>query len=251
MARHGYPKTIRVGAAGGIGTPEAAAAAFMLGADFIVTGSINQCTVEARTSDSAKDLLQQANIQDTAYAPAGDLFESGARIQVLKKGVFFPARANALYDLYRRYNSLTEIDEKTRNELEKKYFKCSIEKVYEDVKRYYPAHEIEKAEQNPKRKMALIFKWYFGYSSRLALNGSEGSKVDYQIHCGPALGAFNRWVAGTSLENWRNRHADEIGIKLMTEAARLISQRIRSFASKNCVNKGEVHPANSTSGGRQ
>ena len=49
MARYRYTKAIRVGAAGGIGTPEAAAAAFVLGADFILTGSINQCTVEAGT----------------------------------------------------------------------------------------------------------------------------------------------------------------------------------------------------------
>lgn len=85
---------VRIDAAGGIGTPEAASAAFMLGADFIVTGSINQCTVEAGTSESAKDLLQQINVQDTDYAPAGDMFEMGAKVQVIRKGVFFPARAN-------------------------------------------------------------------------------------------------------------------------------------------------------------
>lgn len=53
-----------------------------------MTGSINQCTVEAGTSDDVKDLLQQLNIQDTDYAPAGDMFEMGAKIQVMKKGVF-------------------------------------------------------------------------------------------------------------------------------------------------------------------
>jgi len=58
MEKYRYARKIRVGAAGGIGTPEAAAAAFILGADFILTGSINQCTVEAGTSDLVKDLLQ-------------------------------------------------------------------------------------------------------------------------------------------------------------------------------------------------
>ena len=72
MGRYGYRKLVRVGAAGGIGTPEAAAAAFVLGADFILTGSINQCTVESGTSDAAKDLLEKINVQDTEYAPAGD-----------------------------------------------------------------------------------------------------------------------------------------------------------------------------------
>ncbi|MCP4716601.1 MAG: hypothetical protein GY868_15880, partial [Deltaproteobacteria bacterium] len=99
MSKHRYAKKLRVGLAGGIGTPEAGAAAFVMGADFIITGSINQCTVEAGMSDSVKNLLQDINIQDTDYAPAGDMFEIGAKVQVLKKGVFFPARAGKLFML--------------------------------------------------------------------------------------------------------------------------------------------------------
>src|SRR6185436_2533229 len=63
--RHPSAREVRIGSAGGIGTPEAAAAAFLLGADFILTGSVNQCTVEAGTSDEVKDLLQGLNVQDT------------------------------------------------------------------------------------------------------------------------------------------------------------------------------------------
>lgn len=233
MEKYQYHRKIRVGAAGGIGTPEAAAAAFILGADFILTGSINQCTVEAATSAAVKDLLQQMNVQDTDYAPAGDMFELGSKVQVLKKGVFFPARANKLYELYRQYSSLDEIDEKTKLQIQEKYFKRSFEEVYKEVKAFYPAQEIEKAERNPKHKMALIFRWYFGYSSRLALNGSEESKVDYQIHCGPALGAFNQFVKGTDLANWKNRHVDEIAEKIMTEVAELLNQRYHNLRLAN------------------
>ncbi|MDU0153602.1 ACP S-malonyltransferase [Bacillus cabrialesii] len=229
MKKYQYPKKIRVGAAGGIGTPDAAMAAFMLGADFIVTGSINQCTVEAATSDKVKDLLQQMNVQDTAYAPAGDMFESGSKVQVLKKGVFFPARASKLYELYQRYGSIRDLDAKMLTQLEEKYFKRTIEDIYKDITMHYPAAEIEKAEQNPKHKMALIFRWYFRNSSNLAISGSEHSKVDYQIHCGPALGAFNQWVKGSELENWRNRHVDEIGKKLMIETAALLHERMQSM----------------------
>lgn len=229
MEKYQYPKKIRLGAAGGIGTPAAAAAAFMLGADFILTGSINQCTVEAATSDAVKDLLEHINVQDTDYAPAGDMFELGAKVQVLKHGVFFPARANKLYDLYRQYNSIDEIDEKTKTQIQEKYFKRDFNQVYEDIKAFYPASEIERAERNPKQKMALIFKWYFGYSTRLALSGSEESKVDYQVHCGPALGAFNQWVKGTPLEKWRCRHVDEIGVKIMNETAELFKERFNTF----------------------
>ncbi len=235
MKKHNYPKSIRVGAAGGIGTPEAAAAAFILGADFVVTGSINQCTVEAGTSDAVKDLLQEINVQDTDYAPAGDMFELGARVQVLKRGVFFPARANKLYDLYRHYNSIDEIDEKTKNQLREKYFKRSFDEVYREVKSFYPPQEIEKAEQNPKYKMALIFRWYFGYSTRLALSGDETDKVNYQVQCGPALGAFNQWVKGTVLENWRNRRVDEIGVKLVQDTAELLNRRFQALSPRENV----------------
>jgi trans-AT polyketide synthase, acyltransferase and oxidoreductase domains len=233
MRKHNFSKVIRVGAAGGIGTPEAAAAAFVLGADFIVTGSINQCTVEASTSTAVKDLLQEINVQDTDYAPAGDMFELGARVQVLKRGVFFPARANKLYDLYRHYNSIDEIDEKTKTQLQEKYFKRTFEEIYQEVKSFYTQEEIEKAERNPKYKLALIFRWYFGYSTQLALNGHQTDKINYQIQCGPALGAFNQWVKGTTLENWRNRHVDEIGVKLIHETADLLSQRFQTLSSQH------------------
>jgi trans-AT polyketide synthase/acyltransferase/oxidoreductase domain-containing protein len=226
MAEYNYPKAVRVGAAGGIGTPEAAAAAFTLGADFIVTGSINQCTPEAGTSAPVKDLLQQCNIQDTDYAPAGDMFEIGAKVQVLKKGLFFAARANKLYELYKFYNSIDEIDEKTKKQIQEKYFKKSFNDIWEETKAYFKdrqPEELAKAEQNPKHKMALIFRWYFGYTTNLAMSGSDASRVDYQVHCGPALGAFNQWVKGTELEDWHNRHVDTIAEKLMQDTAALLT----------------------------
>lgn len=229
MKKYRYGKTVRIGAAGGIGTPEAAMAAFMLGADFIVTGSINQCTVEAATSGLVKDLLQQMNVQDTAYAPAGDMFESGSKVQVLKKGLFFPTRASKLHELYQRHRSIEEIDEKTLRQIEEKYFKASVSSIYDKVKAHYSNEDISKAERNPKQKMALIFKWYFRQSSASAIKGDPDAKVDFQIHCGPALGAFNQWVKGTELESWKNRHADGIGLRLMEETASLLNQKLGSF----------------------
>ncbi|MCK9395626.1 MAG: PfaD family polyunsaturated fatty acid/polyketide biosynthesis protein [Methylobacter sp.] len=230
--QHQYHKSVRVGSAGGIGTPESAACAFMLGADFIVTGSINQCTVEAGTSDTVKDMLQGINIQDTAYAPAGDMFELGAKIQVMKKGVFFPARANKLYDLWRNYGSLELIDASVRKEIQDKYFRRSFDEVYRETKDYYMQEfpeEIEKAERNPKVMMALVFRWYFVHTMRLALEGGSEQRVDYQVHTGPAVGAFNQWVQGTSLEDWRNRHVDVIGEHLMQASADYMNRRFQVF----------------------
>lgn len=227
--KFGYKREIRIGAAGGIGTPEAAAAAFTLGASYILTGSINQCTLEANTSDSVKDLLNQINVQDTEYAPAGDLFELGAKIQVLKKGVFFPARANKLWDLYRNFESWEAIDEQIRKHIEEVYFKCSFDEVFSKLSDYYTTEHLQNINENPKQKMAAIFKWYFHYTNQLALNGHQESKVDYQVHCGPALGSFNEWVKGTDLEDWHNRHVDSIGEHLMNETAQLLNDRFEQL----------------------
>jgi trans-AT polyketide synthase/acyltransferase/oxidoreductase domain-containing protein len=243
---YGYQRPVRVGAAGGIGTPEAAAAAFILGADFILTGSINQCTVEAGTSEAVKDLLQTINVQDTTYAPAGDMFELGAKVQVLKKGVFFPARANKLYALYQHCDSLADLDDKTRQLLENKYFKRSFDAVWQETCAYYAQtnpREIDKAERLPKHKMALIFKWYFIHSSRLALQGRVEQKVDYQIHTGPALGAFNQWVKGTPLENWRERHVADIADRLVKSTAELLTQRLQQLLPATAQSYQYIQPA--------
>ncbi len=231
MQRHRYRSLIRVGAAGGIGTPEAVAAAFILGADFVTTGSVNQCTVEAGTSDAVKDLLQGMDIHDTAYAPAGDLFEMGSRVQVLKKGLLFPARANRLFDLYRQYDSLEALPAGTRETLEK-YFRRTLDEVWEETRAFYARYrpeELERAERTPKARMALVFRWYFVQTNRLARSGGPQPNVDYQIHCGPALGAFNRWVRGTNLENWRSRHVAVIADRLMSGAAQVLSLRLAAL----------------------
>lgn len=229
MKEYSYSKQIKIGAAGGIGTPEAAAAAFMMGADYITTGSINQCTIEANTSDVVKDMLEMAKVQDMEYCPAGDMFELGAKVQVLRLGTFFPARANKLYELYKIYDSYDEIDEKQKKQIEEKYFGKSFEDVYEDVKKFYDEETIRKAEEKPKVKMALIFRWYFGHSTRLALSGDVSGKVNFQIHCGPALGALNEWLKGTELESWRNRKVADISIKLLDETYNLMEKQLEEI----------------------
>lgn len=233
MKKYSYRKPIRVGLAGGIGTPEAAASAFVMGADFILTGSINQCTVESGISDIAKDMLQDMNVHDTDYAPTGDMFEAGAKVQVLKRGVFFPVRARKLHLLHSQYASLEELPQEVVFQLENKYFKKPIDEVWRETMSYLDSKgrqdDIKKADKDPKHKMMLIFGWYFDYSSKMALQGSQEHRLDYQIHIGPALGAFNEWVKGTGLESWRSRHVNEIADKLMTETAAVLNDRYSKF----------------------
>ncbi|GAA2267771.1 ACP S-malonyltransferase [Kitasatospora cystarginea] len=224
-----YPQRIRVGAAGGLGTPEAVAAAFLLGADFVLTGSVNQCSREAGTAPEVKEMLAGLDVQDTTYAPAGDMFELGARVQVVRKGTMFPARANRLYQLYRSHESLEGLDGATRRSLEEQCFGRPIDEVWQETAerlRRSDPEELARAERSPRHRMALVFRWYFAHSTRLAMRGEPEGRINYQIHCGPAMGAFNRFVAGTELADWRRRHVDVIADRLMAGAAEVLTDRL-------------------------
>jgi len=219
-----YAKNIRVGAAGGISTPESALATFMMGAAYIVTGSVNQACVEAGTSESVRQLLAKVASTDVIMAPASDMFEMGVELQVLKRGTLFGPRAKKLHDYYTRYNSIDEIPAADRKTLEEKVFRAPLETIWQyciDFFQERDPEQIERAADNPKRKMALIFRWYLGLSSNWANAGKTDRKMDFQIWCGPAMGAFNDWVQGTHLENYENRTAVEVAHHIMEGAAYL------------------------------
>ena len=77
--------------------------------------------------------------------------------------------------------------------------------------------------------MALLFKSYFARTNRAAQDGDPAERANYQVHCGPAAGAFNRCVAGTALESWRERHVERIAELLMAGAARVLDERLTAF----------------------
>jgi PfaD family protein len=240
QAQYNYAVPLRVGAAGGIATPATAAAAFAIGAAYIVTGSVNQACVESGSSDLVRQMLATADQADVAMAPAVDMFEMGVKLQVLKRGTMFPMRSNKLYELYRAYGAIEQIPQSERESLEKTIFKAPIETIWQQTREFFnernPA-EIARAEKEPKHKMALLFRWYLGLSSRWANAGVAERQVDYQIWCGPAMGAFNEWTRGTTLEQQANRNVANVALNLMYGAAlvtrinQLRMQGVRAAAS--------------------
>jgi len=224
QAKHQFAAPVRVGAAGGIGTPSSALAAFMMGAAYVVTGSVNQACYESGASPHTKKLLGEADMADVMMAPAADMFEMGVKVQLLKRGTMFPMRAQRLYELYREYDSIDAIPKDEREKLEKQVFKRPMEDIWRDTVSYFmerDAEQIHRAEDNPKRKMALIFRWYLGLSSRWSNSGEKGRELDYQIWCGPSMGAFNAWVKGTYLQDPARRSAPDVAQQIMNGAAYL------------------------------
>ena len=217
-----FQDELRVGAAGGIATPQAAAAAFTMGAAYLLTGSINQACVESGTSPLVREMLAEAGQADVTMAPAPDMFEMGVKVQVLKRGTLFAMRGAKLYELYTTYDGLDSLPAKERAQLEKNVFRRPLEEVWDETRTYFldrDPSQIERAENDPKHKMALVFRWYLGLASRWANSGEVSRKLDFQIWCGPSMGAFNEWVRGSFLERPQNRNVVTVALNLLYGAA--------------------------------
>ncbi len=221
-ARYRFSEPVCVGLGGGIATPAAAAGAFAMGAAYILTGTVNQACIEAGTSETVRHMLAEASQADVAMAPSADMFEMGVKVQVLKRGTMFPQKAQKLYDLYRQHQDWESIELENKQIVESQYFKRSFNEEWAETRQFFEIRDpgqIPKAESNPRHKMALVFRAYLGKSSKWANSGDPSRQIDYQVWCGPAIGAFNEWTKGSFMESPPNRSVVTVAMNLMLGAA--------------------------------
>jgi trans-AT polyketide synthase, acyltransferase and oxidoreductase domains len=223
-AQHGLDEsTIRIGLAGGLATPSSVAAAFQMGAAYVLTGSINQCAVESGLSEAGRRLLAKAGPADVAMAPAADMFEQGVEVQVLKRGTLFAMRGRKLHGFYRSgasYETLAAADRKWIDDILGEPFDAAWSATQAYIERVNPA-EAKRAEADGNKRLALVARRYLFQGAQWAREGEPKRVADYQIWCGPAMGAFNEWVAGTPLEPIENRTVRQIALNLLEGAARI------------------------------
>jgi len=163
-------------------------------------------------------MLAEAGQADVTMAPAADMFEMGVRVQVLNRGTMFAMRASKLFELYRAYPSWEAIPEPERVQIEKTQLKTTFDDIWNQTRDFFTRRDptqLPKAEKDPKHKMALVFRWYLGMSSRWANSGEASRQLDYQVWCGPAMGAFNEWAKGSPLEPSKNRTVVGIALNLL------------------------------------
>ena len=218
QVQYRYANPPRVGLAGGIATPSSVAGAFAMGAAYVVTGSVNQACVESGSSDPVRKMLAEAGQADVTMAPAADMFEMGVKVQVLKRGTMFAMRAAKLYELYRQYPSWEAIPEAERVQVEKTHLRTTFNDIWQQTRDFFQRRDptqLPRAEADPKHRMALVFRWYLGLSSRWANSGEPTRQLDYQVWCGPAMGAFNEWAKGSFLEQPRNRTVTAVAMNLL------------------------------------
>jgi len=220
--RHGYARKPFIGLAGGISTPAAAAAAFAMGAAYIMTGSVNQACIESGASDEVRTMLAEARQADVTVAPSADMFEMGVTVQVLKRGTMFPMRAAKLYELYRSCGSLEEIPLAEREKLEKTLFRAPFAEIWQETRAYFlqrDPRQAERGDRDPKHRMALVFRWYLGQAAHWAKEGEPSRRIDYQVWCGPAMGAFNEWAAGSMMGSPQQRKVVTVALNILFGAA--------------------------------
>ncbi len=226
------PGAIRIGLAGGIATPHAVAAAFQMGAAYVLTGSVNQATVESGLSLAGRELLARAGPADTMMAPAADMFEQGVEVQVLKRGTLFAMRARKLHALYRSGESFETLPEADRAWVENVLGE-PFETAWAATEAYIAIanpREAERAAVDGNKRLALVARRHLFNGAQWAREGVIERAVDFQIWCGPAMGAFNEWVSGTCLEPLDARTVRQIAWNLMEGAARLSrAGQLRAF----------------------
>jgi PfaD family protein len=211
-----------VGLAGGIATPASVAGAFAMGAAYVVTGSVNQACVESGSSDPVRKMLAEAGQADVTMAPAADMFEMGVKVQILKRGTMFAMRGAKLYEVYRAHDSIEAIPAAVRASLERDLFREPLEAVWEKTRAFFlqrDPSQVERAEVDPKHKLALVFRSYLGQASRWANAGVADRVLDYQVWCGPAMGAFNEWAQGSFLQAPENRRVAVVARNILYGAA--------------------------------
>lgn len=223
------PDLIRIGLSGGIGTPWAAAAAYQMGAAYIMTGSVNQAAVESGLSAEGRALLAGAGPADVAMAPAADMFEQGVKVQVLKRGTMFAMRGNRMWSIYQSragFDACTPEEQKFIESSLGEPFSSAWAKTRAFLEGSNPK-ELDRAGSDPKRQLALVFRRYLFFGAQWAREGEESRLRDFQIWCGPAMGAFNEWVKDSPLEQLGNRTVRQIAWNLLDGAAHLTGLQAR------------------------
>jgi PfaD family protein len=141
-------------------------------------------------------MLADAGQADVAMAPSADMFEMGVKVQVLKRGSMFPQRAVKLHELYSQYRTLEELPLDQKQMLERTLFKKSLDAEWEQTRLFFQERDpaqLSKAASDPRHKMPCL-PILSGTILALGKTGKQDRILDYQIWCGPAIGAFNEWV---------------------------------------------------------
>lgn len=188
-----------LGVAGGLGTPEAVAAALAAGADFALGGSVHQSCREAGVRGDVRRWLEDAGPEDFAYAPSPVRFGTSARVQVLGRPTPFARHAQRVEAIWKA--GMPSPDDQGFLEAR---LGSSLEAAWARTAAWLEAHDpaLLAAARGPRDELALMCRGWLARCARRAVD-DDGSD-DVQVWCGPALAALNARTSGTPLARDRD-----------------------------------------------
>ena len=170
--------------------------------------------VESGSSDDgARRCWPQAELADVTMAPAADMFEMGVKVQVLKRGTMFAdARRQALRALRGAPGLEAHPGRRARAQLEKDDVpRAASTQIWADTPATSGSSATRaRSTRGRARPASTGWRWCSAGTSaspaRWANAGEPTAALDYQIWCGPAMGAFNAWAAGSFLADPAQPH---------------------------------------------
>ncbi|NED85295.1 2-nitropropane dioxygenase, partial [Streptomyces sp. SID11233] len=79
-----------------------------------------------------------------------------------------------LYRAYQEYDALEALPASLRAVLERDVLGASLDEVWERTRAFWEVRDpsqLTRATTDPKHRMALVFRWYLGSSSKWAITG--------------------------------------------------------------------------------
>jgi trans-AT polyketide synthase/acyltransferase/oxidoreductase domain-containing protein len=208
----------------GLGTPGRSRRRSRSARRTCMTGSVNQACVESGLSADGRRCWRRRTSADV---------DDGARRRHVRAGREGPGAASAApCSRPRASEALRAVPRHPRSRRSPRRARRALEQstccgpargVWAETPDFWQKRDPARSRapsKDPKHKMALVFRWYLGRRAAGPSTASpERSAPDYQIWCGPAMGAFNAWAAAAS---WRAPNVgpwSKIALNLLEGAA--------------------------------
>ena len=190
-----------------------------------MTGSINQAARESGVSATARTLLAGGGTERRHHGAGGPTCSSkGVELQVLQRAApGSPCRRAGSTGCTVRAPASPRSARGDRQWLEGLLGE-SLEAAWQQTRDYLRQRDPETlagAERDGNLQLALLCRRYLFMAAQWAREGVEQRRGHYQLWCGPAMGAFNEWVAGSVLEPLEQRTVRQIAWNLLEGATRL------------------------------
>ena len=209
-----------------------------------LTGSVNQAAVESGLSRrAARRCSPRPDLADVMMAPAADMFELGVKVQVLqaRHDVRAARRASSTSSTAATPSLEATPAASCGASSSRRSSRASLDEVWSETRALLAAARPGARSSAPSATRSTGWRWCSAGTSGSPAAGrstaTPARRIDYQIWCGPAMGAFNDWVAGIvpRADPSEPRASSRSRCNLLEGAAVVTrAQQLRSLRRRRC-----------------